>query len=149
MIEEQIEFWYWLILGVAFFALEVFAPGAILMWFGFGAIVVGALLWLIPGLDFAWQVLIFAAISGASVLAWRRSRFFREEATPSDEPGLNNRLQSYIGKEYTVTEAIHNGRGSIRAGDSNWRVSGPDSPLGTRVRVVAVDGIIFVVEALE
>lgn len=143
---EQVEFWYWLIIGVAFIALEVFAPGAILMWFGFGAIVTGMVLWIFPDMALALQILLFAVVSGVSVLAWRQSKFFREEATPSDDPTLNNRLHSHIGKEYTLTEAIVNGRGAMRVGDSNWRIRGEDMPAGTHVRITAVDGILFVVE---
>ena len=146
MLPEQIEFWHWLIAGVVFLALEVFAPGAILMWFGFGAVVVGILLWHLPGLTLAWQILIFAAVSAASVLAWRRSRFFREESTPSDDPTLNNRLNSHIGKQYRLTEALVNGRGRVEADGSTWQVRGEDMPAGTRVRVVGLEGMVFVVE---
>lgn len=144
--QEQVEFWYWLILGVAFIALEVFAPGAILMWFGFGALVTGLVLWIFPDMGLAWQVILFAVISGISVIAWRKSKFFREEATPSDDPTLNNRLNSHIGREYALSEAIVNGRGSMRVGDTTWRVRGDDMPAGTRVRVTDVDGILFIVE---
>lgn len=144
--QEQVEFWYWLILGVAFIALEIFAPGAILMWFGFGALITGFVLWVFPDMALALQILLFALVSGISVLLWRQSKFFREEATPSDDPTLNNRLNSHIGKEYTLTEAIVNGRGAIRFSDSNWRVQGKDMPAGTRVRIIAVDGIQFIVE---
>ena len=34
MLQESMEFWHWLIIGVAFLVLEIFAPGAIFMWFG-------------------------------------------------------------------------------------------------------------------
>ncbi len=150
MIEQDIEFWYWLILGVAFLALEVFAPGAIVMWFGFGAIVTGILLWLDPGMTLGWQILIFSLVSGISVLAWRRSGFFREESTPSDNPSLNNRLQNHVGKEYLLTEAIVNGRGTLRNDGTDWRVSAAtDLPAGTRVRVTAIDGIILRIEKAD
>ncbi len=142
----EVEFWYWLIFGVVFVVLEVFVPGAILMWFGFGAIVTGILLWVFPALGIGWQILCFALVSGVSVLAWRKSSFFRDESTPSDEPELNNRLNMHIGKEYALTEAIINGRGSIRVGDSAWKVTGADLPSGTRVRIVGLDGVIFKVE---
>ncbi|MGB1008099.1 MAG: NfeD family protein [Thiolinea sp.] len=148
-LNEPIQFWYWLILGVVFLGLEVLAPGAILMWFGAGAIVTGLLMWLLPDLAIGWQLLLFAVVSGISVLAWRNSSFFSEESTPPPDPTLNNRLQSYVGREYTLSEAITNGRGSVRVVDSNWRVQGKDMPQGTRVKVVGVDGITFLVEALD
>ena len=139
------EFWHWLIFGVLLMALEVLAPAMVLMWFGFGALVAGVALWLFPDLPLGMQILIFALVSLVSVFGWRMSRF-REENITSDTPDLNNRLHSHIGKEYVLTEAIINGRGSMRVGDTAWRVRGDDLPAGTRVRVTGVDGIIFMVE---
>ena len=132
-----------------FLGLEILAPGAILMWFGAGALLTGLVLWLVPDLAIGWQLLIFALVSGVSVLAWRYSRFFGDENTPPPDPTLNNRLQSYIGKEYSLSEAIINGRGAVRVVDSNWRVQGRDMPAGTRVRVIGVEGITFLVEAVD
>lgn len=138
------EFWHWLIFGVLLMALEVLAPAMVLMWFGFGALVAGVALWLFPDLPLGMQILIFALVSLVSVFGWRMSRF-REENITSDTPDLNNRLHSHIGKEYVLTEAIINGRGSMRVGDTAWRVRGDDLPAGTRVRVTGVDGVIFTV----
>ncbi len=142
---QHLAFWHWLVFGVLLMALEVFVPAMLVMWFGFGAIVTGLLLWLIPDMGLSWQLLIFAVVSGISVLGWRKSRF-REENISSDSPDLNNRLHSHIGKEYVLTEAIINGRGTMRVGDTAWRVTGEDLPSGTRVRVTGVDGVLFTVE---
>jgi hypothetical protein len=143
---QHLEFWHWLIFGVLLMALEVLAPAMVVMWFGFGAIATGVALWLFPELSQGGQILIFALVSLVSVFAWRKSRFFREENITSDTPDLNNRLYSHIGKEYVLTGAIINGGGSIRVGDTAWRVQGTDMPSGTRVRVTGVDGVIFTVE---
>jgi hypothetical protein len=142
---QHLEFWYWLIFGMLLMALEVLAPAMVVMWFGFGAIVTGIALWLIPSLALGVQILIFALVSIVSVFGWRKSGF-REENIHSDTPELNNRLHSHIGKEYVLTTAISDGRGLMRVGDSPWRVHGADMPAGTRVRVTGVDGVIFTVE---
>ena len=142
---QHLAFWHWLVFGVLLMALEVFVPAMLVMWFGLGAIVTGLLLWFIPDMGLSWQLLIFAVVSGVSVLGWRKSRF-REENISSDSPDLNNRLHSHIGKEYVLTEAIINGRGTMRVGDTAWRVTGEDLPSGTRVRVTGVDGVLFTVE---
>ena len=42
-----------------------------------------------------------------------------------------------------------NGVGKVVVDDSTWRVKGPDLPAGTHVRVVGVDGVVFVVESSE
>lgn len=138
-------FWHWLVLGVLLLAVEVLAPAMLLMWFGFGAILTGLVLWLFPSLPLSGQILLFAVVSVLSVFGWRKSRF-REENVHPDSPDLNNRLHSHIGKEYVLAEAIINGRGMVRIGDSMWRVQGADMPAGTRVRIVGVEGVIFTVE---
>ncbi len=140
-----IEFWHWLIFGMLLMALEVFAPAMVLMWFGFGAVVTGIALWLIPSLSLGIQILIFGLVSLISVLGWRKSRFSEANIT-SDSPDLNNRLHSHIGKAYVLTTAIIGGRGTMRVGDTAWRVQGTDMPAGTRVRVTSVDGVMFIVE---
>lgn len=142
----QVEFWYWLIFGAVLFTLEMFIPGAVFLWFGFGAAITGLVFWLSPDLGLAWQLLIFSTTSLLSLYAWRKSRFFRNP--PSTEPELNNRLLSQIGKHYVLNEPIVRGSGSVRIGDSAWRVRGADLPAGTRVEVVGVEGIILLVEAV-
>lgn len=141
---DTMEFWHWLVLGMLLMALEIIAPAMLLMWFGFGAIITGVALWLMPSLPEGGQVLTFAVVSLVSVVAWRNSRF-REENVHSTEPDLNNRLHMHIGKTFVLTEAIINGRGAIRVGDTAWRVTGADMPAGTTVRITGLEGIIFTV----
>lgn len=140
------EFWYWLILGAVLLTLEMLAPGVVLMWFGFGAVLTGVVLWIFPELSLGWQLLLFGATSILSLYAWRQSKFFRDP--PPTEPELNNRLLSHIGKRYVLNEAIIQGSGSLKIGDSTWRVRGKDLPAGTKVEVVGVEGIILLVEAV-
>ncbi len=46
-----------------------------------------------------------------------------------------------------AAEPIREGRGRIRLDDTLWRVSGPDLPVGARVKVVASNGRDLTVEA--
>jgi membrane protein implicated in regulation of membrane protease activity len=62
---------------------------------------------------------------------------------------LNRRGQQYTGRIFTLDHPIVNGVGKIDVDDSTWRVKGPDLEAGTRVRVVGVDGVVFVVESAE
>ncbi|MGV6809072.1 MAG: NfeD family protein [bacterium] len=143
-------YWYWLILGALFIVLEIFAPGAIFMWFGFGAIMTGLLLIVLPDASLGFQILLFAFLSGISLIAWRKSAYFRGDHIPSDSPNLNNRLYSHIGKTYVLSEAVENGVGSVKVGDSTWRVRSHENlTLGTTVRVTDIDGIHFIVEKAE
>ena len=145
---EMVEYWYWLVIGVLFLVLEVFAPGAILMWFGFGGLLTGALLWLIPSMTIEWQIFIFSMFSAVSIFVWKK--YGPNEADiETDTPNLNNRLHAYIGRETVLIEAIENGTGLAKVGDSAWKVRGSDTPKGSRVRIVDVDGMFFMVEAVE
>jgi membrane protein implicated in regulation of membrane protease activity len=52
-----------------------------------------------------------------------------------------------VGRHFLLERAIVNGAGAIRVHDSVWRVTGPDLPQGTQVRVTGVDdGVLLRVE---
>jgi membrane protein implicated in regulation of membrane protease activity len=44
-----------------------------------------------------------------------------------------------VGADFFLDEAIARGHGRIRVGDSFWRITDPDCPLGAKVRVIAVE----------
>jgi hypothetical protein len=145
----QVVYWHWLTLGAILLALEIVVPGAIVMWFGFGAMVTGLVLLLVPSLSVAAQLILFVVLSVISLIAWRKSPWYKEETTPSDTPGLNDRLNSNIGKVYTLSTPIINGRGTVEVDGTIWQVQGTDAPTGTRVKVVSLDGVFFNVETVE
>jgi membrane protein implicated in regulation of membrane protease activity len=47
---------------------------------------------------------------------------------------------------FTLDKPIVNGSGTVRVGDTVWRVTGPDSPAGSRVKVTRADGATLYVE---
>jgi hypothetical protein len=144
---EQLAYWHWWVLGVALAALEVFAPGAVLIWFGIAALAVGLLVLLLPGLPWTVQVVVFTALSVASLVGWRLYARSRPERT--DYPALNRRAEQYVGRVLTLDEPIVNAMGKVRLDDSTWKVRGPDLPAGTRVRVQGVDGTLLVVQRAD
>jgi len=135
--------WNWFILGALLFTLETFLPGVHFLWFGIAAIVVGALA-LLTGMTWPWQVIAFGVFAIATVF-WVR-RYVRPDVVRSDLPNLNERGQQYIGRSLIVEQAILNGRGKVRVGDTLWQAEGPDLPVGTWVRVTGTRGTILVVE---
>ena len=48
-----------------------------------------------------------------------------------DQPLLNRKGDRMIGRRVTVVDAIVNGRGKVKVGDSVWLVEGSDCPVGT------------------
>jgi len=144
---DQILFWHWWILAGVLLILELTSPVFFFLWLGFSAAAVGFLLLVFPGIPVEAQLVLFGVLSVVAVLAWRR---YREDYPPaSDQPLLNQRGQQYSGRVFTLEQAIVNGVGKVEVDDSTWRVKGPDLPAGTHVRVVGVDGTVFVVESAE
>ena len=128
--------WNWMVLGCLLLALEITLPGFFLLWIGIAALVTGAVslaFWDAGYWTWEVQVLLFLVLAIAS--AYAGSRVMRGSSGDSDLPLLNRRSEQMIGQLATLTEPIRDGRGRVRIGDTLWRVSGPDLPVGTQVRV--------------
>lgn len=142
--------WSWWIVGLVLLAAELVAPGVFLIWIGLAAIVIGILSLLLWGTPvWSWQVqfLLFAVLSVVFALAGRR--FYARDNHASDEPLLNRRGESLIGRTATLAEPITEGRGRISLDDTWWAVMGPDLPAGTRVKVVSSTSSGLTVEASD
>ena len=137
--------WHWWVAGIILVILEMLAPMGHTLWLGISALIVGVLLWLFPGMDWKLQMLIFAILSIASVLLYKK--LAGNNADITDSPDLNRRADRYIGRVFTIEEPIVNGIGKIKVDDSTWRVSGSDQVAGTTVKVVSVSGSTLQVES--
>ena len=137
--------WNWLIFGFILMALEVFAPGVFLFWLGLAALLVGLVSFVV---HLAWQtqLVLFAVFAAAAVPVWRR--LARGRTDVSESPFLNKRADALLGRVFTLEKPIIDGNGTVRIGDTVWRVAGPDTPAGTRVKVVQVDGANLTVAAM-
>jgi inner membrane protein len=130
--------WNWLIFGVVLMALELIAPGVFLFWLGLAALLVGLLSFAIHP---SWQVqiLMFAVFAAAAVPLWRRVARSGTAVSKSN-PFLNKRADALVGRVFTLEKPIIDGSGTVRIDDTIWRVAGPDTPAGSRVRIVQADG---------
>lgn len=63
----------------------------------------------------------------------------------SDQPHLNQRGAQLIGRNAIVVEAIENGRGKVRIGDSVWPAEGPDVPKGATARILAAKATVLLI----
>ena len=136
--------WSWMILAAILFALEVVSPGIFLMWFGLASAVTGVLSFLFA-FSWQWQLVWFCLLSLAAVLV--ALKYLRRHPLESERPLLNERAVQHIGQCYDLVDPIVNGRGSVKIGDSIWRVEGPELPKGTRVKVLGCDGTLLKVVA--
>ena len=140
--------WNWMVLGFLLLAAEIVLPGVFLLWIGIAAILVGTLslqFWGYALWSWQVQVLVFLVLAVAS--AYVGKKIMAATQGDSDEPLLNQRGEQLIGRTATLHEAISEGHGRIRLDDTTWRVTGPDMPAGSRVRVVSANGGNLVVES--
>ncbi|MGI9433437.1 MAG: NfeD family protein [Geminicoccaceae bacterium] len=142
---DPVQFWHWLAFGGILGVLEIVAPGFALIWLGLAAVLVGLMLWAWPGMGLHFQILAFAVLSVLSVVVWYR--WMKTSEVPSDKPGLNRRAEQNIGRRAHLVDAISNGRGRIKLGDSIWMVTGPDLPVGELVEIVGASGAVLEVKA--
>ena len=132
--------WSWMILAAILFVLELAASGIFFMWFGLAAAVTGLIAF---GFDvgWQWQLIWFCLLSLAAVLF--AIKYLRKYPLHSERPLLNERAVQHIGETHDLIDAIANGRGSVKIGDSIWRVQGPELPKGARVKVIGADGTML------
>lgn len=143
--------WNWMVLGFALLALEIVVPGFFLLWIGLAALATGALSLLLWNAVFwGWQAQVLAFLAMSLLAAYAGKKIMAARGDKTDQPLLNRRGDQLIGRTATLTEPIVNGRGRVKIGDTMWRVSGPDLPVGTTVRVAAATDLDLelVVEAV-
>lgn len=63
-------YWHWLVIGMILIIAELFIPSFTIFWFGLGALLVGLLLLVLPGLALSWQLLLWALASIAFTVLW-------------------------------------------------------------------------------
>ena len=87
-----------------------------------------------------------AVFAAAAVPVWRRLASGAGAASGIN-PFLNRRAAALVGRVFTLEKPIIDGTGTVRIDDTVWRVAGPDTPAGTRVRVVEAKGANLTVAA--
>ncbi len=142
---QDLQWWHWWIVAAVLAAVETFLPGVLAIWFAAAALFVGGLLLVVP-IPWQLQLVLFGVLGVVAMLVWRRFR--HPESPESEQPALNQRGQHYIGQTYTLVEPIQGGSGKIQVGDSVWLAQGSDAPVGSRVKVVGVNGAVLRVESI-
>jgi inner membrane protein len=139
--------WFWFVLSIALFALEMAVPGVIFMWLAFAGIVVGGVVLIMPGTGVEIQFILFSVLGIISVYSGRN--YLKKNPIISEDENLNDRGARYVGHNYTLERDLINGEGKVRIGDSLWLVRGDfEAEVGTSVKVVGSDGVVLIVESL-
>jgi membrane protein implicated in regulation of membrane protease activity len=140
----ELNYLHWLGAAAILLILEMFSPGAFMLWIGLAAIATTIISFLLPALSWQLQLILFAGFCVASLFAWKHYAPLKSQST--DQPTLNQRSEQYVGRVFMLSDSIENGVGKIIVDDTQWKVYGPDLPVNTNVRVVGTQGTVLLVE---
>ncbi len=136
--------WTWWIIAGVLLLSELLVTSVFLVWFGLAALTVG-LVDIFLGLAWQTETILFVVLSVIYLLLGRR--YVRTRATDEvDQPYLNQRVNTFVGRTAVVHEPIVNGEGQVRIDDALWRATGTDAPAGSRVRITGGSGMVLETE---
>lgn len=145
----MMEPWHWLLLGIVLAAAEMLLASFTVLWFGLGAVIVAALLWLMPSLSLTVQLSIWLGASLLFALFW--FRVLKPKMRDRTLAGLSR--EAVLGQTGMVIQAAQGEvRGRVRfttplLGSDEWPfISNQPVAVGDRVQVVDVSGNTLVVE---
>ena len=136
----------WFYLGLLLVLLELFVPGVYLVWFGFAAFVTGLLskYYEFSAIEISGIFIVCSAFF--TVCGWLfYSRFMKKSKVAEDYKYLNDAAGQHIGKIYTLSEDVVDGRAKAFVGDSVWLVQ-CDAGLkkGDKIKIISVEnGVIL------
>jgi len=89
-----------------------------------------------------WFLVFAATVFG--LYFWRR---YRQQQRELDSPLATHRSgHNHIGQVIVLHQGLSNGSGSIRLGNRDWPIRGPNLPPGAKARVTGVDGTVLLVD---
>ena len=144
----QILYWHWVLLGLCLIGLEMVLPTFLTLWFGLGALLVGAVLLIWPDMSLSWQLFLWLLDSSIMVVVW--FKFIQPQMKDRTKAGMGR--EALLGETGIVIKAPHEEqRGRLRfptpiLGDDEWEIiCHEDITEGDRVMVIELSGNALVV----
>ena len=144
----EIQWWYWIVAGVALLLAELAIPLFVLVWLGLSAVAVGLLLLVLPNVSFTAQLTMWLLLSGALVFYW--FRIFKPGHHKTRIGMADANVTGEIGLLVNAVEPF--GKGQVRfqkplLGSETWTcIADSNIAAGERVRVVSVEGTLIKIE---
>ena len=143
----QVEWWYWVVAGVALLICELAIPVFVLIWLGLSAIVVGLLLAVLPSIGLTAQLALWLVLSIVLVVYWFKVFKPNQHKTRA---GMSD--NNVIGEVGLLTRAVAPfQKGEVRfqkplLGSEIWTcISEQEIASGERVRIVQVEGTLLTI----
>lgn len=138
----QPEWWHWIVGGVLLTLAELAIPAFYIIWFGLGALLVGVIVLLAPGLSGTAQISLWIIASLVMTVFW--FRVFRQGFERTRSGTAAGEVIGETGLLVAAIEPFAKGRVRFQRpllGSDEWVCLADESiAAGERVRVVAVEG---------
>ena len=147
--EFGIEYWHWIVFGIALMLSEIFIGSFFIFWFGAAAVVVGLLILPLPDMSPTAQVIIWAISSSSFALAW--FKLIKPLNVDKTKAGLSKEaLVGEIGQVLQIPSGDKRGKVRFPApvlGSDEWLIISHDTvSIGDRVSVIDLSGNALIVE---
>jgi membrane protein implicated in regulation of membrane protease activity len=147
----QIEWWHWIIAGFCLIGLELIVPSFTIIWFGFGALVVGAISGIWPGFPLFAQIALWSVASVCFTVMW-----FKYLKPKGDRTRAGMSKEGIVGESGIIIRGTEDsyGKGVVKfrisvLGADEWSCYASEIlHVGDRVRVVDIEGQIVKVEII-
>jgi membrane protein implicated in regulation of membrane protease activity len=137
----ELVWWHWIVLGLGLGLAELALASFFVIWFGLGAILVGVVLFIAPGISLNLQVLVWTVASSALTALW--FRVFRRIADKT-QSGQAAEALGEIGVLVRAVEPFQKGEVRFQKpvmGSEVWPCLSDEAiAAGERVKVFSVDG---------
>ncbi|GLO30279.1 membrane protein [Pseudomonas putida] len=136
----EMQWWIWLVFGIALILLELVLPTFFILWFGIGAVLVSLISLAAPSLQLDMQVLLWVLMSSVTTALW--FKLFRRK-----QPDVRWTAESVIGEVGLLTAGVSEfQKGRVRfqkpiLGNEEWTcIADSEIAAGERVRLTAIEG---------
>jgi len=142
----QFQWWYWIITGFLLIGLELIVPSFTIIWFGLGALVVGAIKLLWSDFPLAGQILLWAVASISFTVMW-----FKYLKPKNNRSSAGMSKEGIVGETGIIIRGTDDsyGRGIVRfrisvLGADEWSCYSEEVlHVGDTVRVTDIEGQIL------
>ena len=144
-----LEYWQWIVFGIALMLSEIFIGSFFIVWFGAAAVVVGLLVLPLPNMSGTAQLVIWAISSASFALAW--FKLIKPLNIDKTKAGLSKEaLLGEIGQVLQVPSGDKRGKVRFPApvlGSDEWLIISHETVnIGDRVSVVDLSGNALIVK---
>ena len=138
----------WMILAIVLLGVELVTGTTYILWVAAAALIMAALVFILP-LSWGVQFVLFFILS--VVLLVLGHKYVRPKFKGGEPADLNDRARTMVGEPVKAVADFEFGKGRVSHGDTQWAaalISGKEAKAGDQLRIVSVKGATLQVETV-